>query len=140
MHRLTQDLGARATTRPANPVRLAVVGLGYWGPNLVRNLAELPPADLAYVCDLRQDALETIGRRYPAVQCTTSFDEVLADPDVDGVAIATPVSTHYKLALSALEAGKHVLVEKPLAASAREGEELVEAATARDLVLMAGHT
>lgn len=125
---------------PSAPVRLAVVGLGYWGPNLVRNLAELPEADLAYVCDFREDALSAIGRRYPAVVRTTSFDEVLADPDVDGVAIATPVSTHYELARTALEEGKHVLVEKPLAASSREGEELLEAATERGLVLMAGHT
>ena len=140
MHRLTRDLRPRWVARPSSPVRLAVVGLGYWGPNLVRNLVELPEADLAYVCDVRHDALNAIGRRYPAVQRTTSFDEVIADPAVDGVAIATPVSTHYDLARSALEAGKHVLVEKPLAASSREGEDLLEAANARGLVLMAGHT
>jgi predicted dehydrogenase len=121
-------------------VRLAVVGLGYWGPNLVRNLVELPEAELAYVCDLRAETLRAVGRRYPGVRGTTSFDEVLADPDVDGVAIATPVATHHDLARAALEAGKHVLVEKPLAASSREGEELLEVATARSLVLMAGHT
>jgi predicted dehydrogenase len=140
MHRLTQDLRVRTVPRPRAPVRLAVVGLGYWGPNLVRNLVELPEAELAYICDLRDDALSAVGRRYPAARCTTSFEEVLADPDVDGVAIATPVSTHYDLARTALEAGKHVLVEKPLAASSREGEELLEAATERGLVLMAGHT
>jgi predicted dehydrogenase len=140
MHGLTQDLRVRTVPRPWAPVRLAVVGLGYWGPNLVRNLVELPEADLAYVCDLRGDALSAVGRRYPAARCTTSFEEVLADPDVDGVAIATPVSTHYDLARTALDAGKHVLVEKPLAASSREGEELLEAATERGLVLMAGHT
>jgi predicted dehydrogenase len=140
MHRLTQDLRVRTVPRPWAPVRLAVVGLGYWGPNLVRNLVELPEAELAYICDLRDDALSAVGRRYPAARCTTSFEEVLADPDVDGVAIATPVSTHYDLARTALEAGKHVLVEKPLAASSREGEELLEAAADRGLVLMAGHT
>ena len=140
MHRLTQDLRARAVPRPVTPVRLAVVGLGYWGPNLVRNIFELPEAEMAYVCDLRDDALSAVERRYPAVQGTASFDEVLADPDVEGVAIATPVSTHYHLARMALEAGKHVLVEKPLAASSREGEELLKAATGRGLVLMAGHT
>jgi predicted dehydrogenase len=140
MHRLTEDLGAHVVSGPSRPVRLAVVGLGYWGPNLVRNLVELPEAELAYVCDLRRDAVDAVGRRHPAARCTTSFDEVLADPDVDGVAIATPVTTHYDLARAALEAGKHVLVEKPLAASSREGEELLEVATARGLVLMAGHT
>lgn len=140
MHRLTDDLRMRAVRRPSVPVRLAVVGVGYWGPNLVRKLVELPEADLAYVCDLRDDALHAVGQRYPAGRCTRDFGDVLADPDVDGVAIATPVSTHYDLARSALEAGKHVLVEEPLAASAREGEKLVEAAEARGLVLMAGHT
>ena len=140
MHRLTQDLRVRLVPRLPAPVRLAVVGLGYWGPNLVRNLVELPEAELAYVCDLRAEALSAVGRRYPGVRGTTSFDEVLADPDVDGVAIATPVATHHDLARAALEAGKHVLVEKPLAASSREGEELLEVATARSLVLMAGHT
>jgi predicted dehydrogenase len=140
MHRLTQDLQVRPMVPLPAPVRLAVVGLGYWGPNLVRNLVELPEAELAYVCDLRDEVLDAMGRRYPAVRCTPSFDEVLTDPDVDGVAIATPVSTHYDLARMALEAGKHVLVEKPLAGSSREGEELLEAATERGLVLMAGHT
>jgi len=140
MHRLTQDLRVRLVPRLPAPVRLAVIGLGYWGPNLVRNLVELPEAELAYVCDLRAEALSAVGRRYPGVRGTTSFDEVLADPDVDGVAIATPVSTHHDVARAALEAGKHVLVEKPLAASSREGEELLEVATARGLVLMAGHT
>jgi predicted dehydrogenase len=140
MHPLTQDLTARAESRQSPPVRVAVVGLGYWGPNLVRNLVELPVADLAYVCDVRDDALSAVGNRYPGVQCATSFDDVLGDPDVEAVAIATPVSTHYDLAREALEAGKHVLVEKPLAASSREGEELVEAANGRSLVLMAGHT
>jgi predicted dehydrogenase len=139
MHRLTEDLRPNVVER-SSPVRLAVVGLGYWGPNLVRNLVELPDAELAYVCDLREDALNAIGTRYPSLRRTTSFEEVLADPSVDGVAIATPVSTHYDLAHAALEADKHVLVEKPLAASSREAEELVETAAARGLVLMAGHT
>ena len=140
MHRLTEDLRTRAVSPRSAPVRLAVVGLGYWGPNLVRNLVELPEAELAYVCDARDDALKAIGRRYPSLRRTSSFDEVLDDPDVDGLAIATPVSTHYELARRTLEAGKHVLVEKPLAASSREGEELSEAATMRGLVILAGHT
>jgi predicted dehydrogenase len=140
MHRLTEDLKTRAVLRRRRPVRVAVVGLGYWGPNLVRNLVELPEAELAYVCDLREDALAAVARRYPAVRNTTSFEDVLADPDVDGVAIATPVSTHYELARRALEGGKHVLVEKPLASSSGAGEELLVAATARGLVLLAGHT
>jgi predicted dehydrogenase len=124
---------------PLTP-RVAVVGLGYWGPNLVRNLHELPDAELSVVCDMRQEALDAIARRYPAVATATSFDEVVADPAIDAIALATPVSTHYPLAAAALDAGKHVFIEKPLAASSEEAQELLELASQRDLVLMPGHT
>jgi predicted dehydrogenase len=119
---------------------IAVVGLGYWGPNLVRNLHEVEDARPELVCDLRTDALEAVARRYPAVRTTSSFDEVLADPAVDAVAIATPVSSHFELAARALEAGKHVFVEKPLTASSDEALELIELAEEGGLVLMPGHT
>jgi predicted dehydrogenase len=122
------------------PTRIAVVGLGYWGPNLVRNLYEIAETELTWVCDLRPERLEAIGRRYPAVKRTTNLDEILADPDVDAVAIATNVSSHHALAKRALEAGKHVFVEKPLAASVEEAQDLIAAADARKLVLMPGHT
>jgi len=122
------------------PLRVAVVGLGYWGPNLVRNLHEVEDAEVAWICDLDTNALEVIGRRYPAVKRTTSFDEVLADETVDAIAIATPVTTHAPLATAALEAGKHVFVEKPLAASSAEGSALLELADERGLTLMPGHT
>ncbi len=125
---------------PLEPVPTAVVGLGYWGPNLVRNLQEVPDAALVAVCDLDPDALATIGRRYPAVGLTTDFDEILADDAIEAVAIATPVNTHFRLVAAALEAGKHVFVEKPLASSLAEAVELIELATARDLVLLPGHT
>jgi predicted dehydrogenase len=125
---------------PENPVRVAVVGLGYWGPNLVRNLYEVPGAEVAYVCDLRRDRLEGIARRYPAVRLTTSLAEVLRDPHVDAVAIATPVSTHHKLASAALHAGKHAFVEKPLAASSAEAADLIATAEEAGLVVMPGHT
>jgi len=125
---------------PAAPVRMAVVGLGYWGPNLVRNLHELPEAEVVYVCDGRPEPLEKIQQRYPAVRGVRSFDTVLADPSIDAVAIATPVSTHFGLASKALDAGKHVFVEKPLAGSSEEAAALIEKANARDLVLMPGHT
>ncbi|HEV2902793.1 MAG TPA: Gfo/Idh/MocA family oxidoreductase [Gaiellaceae bacterium] len=121
-------------------IGVAVVGLGYWGPNLVRVLHEVEGVRPELVCDLRPDALETMGRRYPAVRTTTSFDEVLADPAVDAVAIATPVSSHFELAARALEAGKHVFVEKPLTASSDEALELIELADHNGLVLMPGHT
>ncbi|HEY8192787.1 MAG TPA: Gfo/Idh/MocA family oxidoreductase [Gaiellaceae bacterium] len=121
-------------------VGVAVVGLGYWGPNLVRNLHEVEDAEPSLVCDLRADALATIERRYPAVRTTTDFKAVLADPKIHAVAIATPVSTHFELAARALEAGKHVFVEKPLTASSDEALELIELADERGLVLMPGHT
>jgi predicted dehydrogenase len=123
-----------------DPLRVAVVGLGYWGPNLVRNLHEVEDAEVAWICDLDPNALEVIGRRYPAVNRTTSLDEVLADDTVDAIAIATPVTTHSPIATAALEAGKHVFVEKPLAASSAEAEALLELAAEKGLTLMPGHT
>jgi protoporphyrinogen oxidase/predicted dehydrogenase len=122
------------------PVRIAVVGVGYWGPNLVRNLVESPRFEIAHVCDLRPGALEQIAGRYPGTPCTARFEDVLRDDDVEAVAIATPVSTHYALAAAALEAGKHTFVEKPLAGSSDQVLELIESAEQRDLVLMPGHT
>ena len=121
-------------------VRIATVGLGYWGPNLVRALHDVPEAEVAWICDLDTSALAKMGRRYPAVQQTTDLDEVLADDSVDAVALATPVSTHFGLAKRALDSGKHVFVEKPLAASAAEAIALAELAEERGLVLMPGHT
>ena len=108
----------------SGPVRVAVVGLGYWGPNLVRNLAELDAAELVAVCDLDPERLALVGRRYPAVRRTVDVHDVIAADDIDAVLIATPVSTHHPLGMAALRAGKHVFVEKPLAMSAREASEL----------------
>jgi predicted dehydrogenase len=123
----------------SDPVRIGVVGLGYWGPNLVRNLMESTSAELRCVCDRRPDALERITRRYPSVRAHTSVDALLED-DVEAVVIATPVATHGGIARTALDAGKHVFVEKPLAASAADAAELVERADVYDLTLMTGHT
>jgi predicted dehydrogenase len=122
------------------PVRIAVVGAGYWGPNLVRVLDSLPEASLAVVCDLRPDALGSISRRYPALNTTTDYSRVLADDAIEAVAIATQVGTHADLAASALAAGKHVLVEKPFATSVAEAESLMELADRHGLILMPGHT
>jgi protoporphyrinogen oxidase/predicted dehydrogenase len=122
------------------PVRVGVVGLGYWGPNLVRNLAELEQVEVASFCDIRTEALSVVSRRYGGVTCTTSFDDLLADPLLDALFIATPISTHYELAARALAAGKHVFVEKPLATSSDEVRELMASASERALVLMPGHT
>jgi predicted dehydrogenase len=129
-----------AGSSPAPPVNIGVVGLGYWGPNLVRVLSESAATDVPWICDLSPSALEALGVRFPAVRQTRDFDEMLADPDLDAVAVVTPVSTHHDLAKRALEAGKHVFVEKPLASSFRSAVELVRAADERDLVLMPGHT
>jgi len=124
----------------AQPVQVGVVGLGYWGPNLIRNLHDVPGAEPAWMCDLRPEALAAVGRRYPAVRRTHDLDEMLADDRLDAVAVVTPVGTHYDLAMRALEAGKHVYVEKPLASSSDDARALIRAAYERRLVLMPGHT
>lgn len=121
-------------------LRVAVVGLGYWGPNLVRVLHEIPEAEVAYACDLEPERLEKIGARYPAVSLTTDYDQILADDSVDAVLIVTKVSSHHALAKAALEAGKHVFVEKPMATSSEQALELIELAEDRGLTLMPGHT
>jgi predicted dehydrogenase len=120
-----------------DPVRIGQVGLGAWGANLVRNVDVL--ADLVWTCDSSEERREQFGRRFPNTRATGSFDELLADPELEAVVIATPVPTHYTLAKRALEAGKHVFVEKPPAMRAAEMTELVELAEQRNLVLMPGH-
>ena len=119
------------------PLRLAIVGLGYWGPNLARNLARV--GELAWVCDLSDDNLRRYGKLYPEARMTADLDEVLADDSVDAVAIATSVPTHHPLGMRVLAAGKHLFVEKPLALSVAEARELVEAAEDADRRLMVGH-
>jgi predicted dehydrogenase len=121
-------------------INLAVVGYGYWGPNIVRNVMERPELGMWGLCELDPDRVQKFSSRYPGVHTTGSFDEVLADPTVDAVSIATPPATHYALAEKALRAGKHVLVEKPLATSAADAAALIELAERSELVLMPGHT
>src|SRR5207253_6456908 len=108
----------------------------YWGPNLVRNLVELSKSSVAFVCDTREERLAAIGRRYPGITGVQSFDSVLEDNAVEAVALATPVSTHHGLASAALEAGKHVFVEKALSASQAEAVELSELSGCKGPVLM----
>ena len=122
------------------PVRVAVVGLGYWGPNLVRNFHELGTADVVGVCDERPERRDLIARRYPAVTSYAEYGAMLENDEIDAVAIATPVSSHFALASAALGAGRHVFVEKPLASSSAEAIELIRLANANGLVLMPGHT
>jgi predicted dehydrogenase len=121
-------------------VRIGVVGYGYWGPNLVRNFAETPGAEIAAVADLDTNKLATVKRRFPAVHTTTNFNDLLADPAIDAVAIATPVNTHYELAMAALKAGKHVWVEKPMTETVEQAKRLVEEAERRGKVLHVDHT
>jgi predicted dehydrogenase len=136
-----QDMrGNRNGRHRGEALNVAVVGLGYWGPNLIRNLQELPLVDGLTACDLRTERLSAIARRFPAVRTTTSYEEVLADDSIDAVAIATPISTHHPLSVAALRAGKHVFVEKPLAASSEHAGEMIGLAEDAGLVLMPGHT
>jgi predicted dehydrogenase len=121
-------------------INLAVVGYGYWGPNIVRNVTERPELSLWGLCEMNPERVGRFSARYPGVRTTASFDEVLADPTVDAVSIATPPRTHYPLVKQALEAGKHVMVEKPLATTAADAQELVDLADRQGLVLMPGHT
>jgi predicted dehydrogenase len=121
-------------------LNVAVIGYGYWGPNLVRNFMESTRSTVVAVSDLSQDRLSQASRRYPGVKTVADCAEVIADPSVQAVAIATPVSSHYQLARQALEAGKHVLVEKPLASGSDQCRELVELAQSKKLVLMVDHT
>ncbi|MDQ3472213.1 MAG: Gfo/Idh/MocA family oxidoreductase [Acidobacteriota bacterium] len=121
-------------------IRLGVIGYGYWGPNLVRNFMEAPGSTVVSVCDLRPERLNQLTNRYPSIKICTETQELLSDPQIDAVAIATPVSTHFDLAIAALRAGKHVLVEKPLAANSEQALQLIEEAAARKRVLMVDHT
>ena len=116
-------------------VRVSVIGAGYWGPNLVRNMFQIPSADLRLVCDVDSKRLDYIGSLYPSVLRITDYPQLLALPDVEAVVIATPARTHYRLTKEALEAGKHVLVEKPLALTSSEAWELFELADQADRVI-----
>jgi predicted dehydrogenase len=120
-------------------VSIGVVGLNYWGPNLVRNFARLPGSRLAWCCDLDESLLDRQRQAFPEARFTTRYEDLLEDPDLDAVVIATPVPTHAPLAKLALEAGKDAFVEKPLAVSAADANELAALADARGRVLMVDH-
>jgi predicted dehydrogenase len=130
-------MSARGTHRP---LCFAVVGLGYWGPNLLRVLVDDAGATVRWICDLDASRLERYARRYPGILTTRDIDEVLADDTVDAVIVATPVFSHVDLCRRSLSAGKHTFVEKPLATSASDADALLGLARARDRLLMCGHT
>ncbi len=121
-------------------LKVAVVGYGYWGQNLLRNFCELEEAEVVLVCDFDSRALGRVKKRYPSIEVTSSYAQVLADPRVEAVVLATPVSTHYPFAKQALQARKHVLVEKPLAQTSAQVMDLIELAESVGKVLMVDHT
>jgi predicted dehydrogenase len=121
-------------------LRVGVIGYGYWGPNVVRNLYALDTCEVAALCDQNPAALQKARRTYPGLHMTTDAGEVLASPGIDAVAIVTPVWTHYELTRTALENGKHVFVEKPFTATVQQAEELVELANRKNLRIMVDHT
>ncbi|NYH92106.1 Gfo/Idh/MocA family protein [Actinopolymorpha rutila] len=123
-----------------NPIGLAVIGAGYWGPNLVRNAQATPALRLEWLCDLDTARARSVLGPYTTVRTTDSYEQVLADPNVAAVAIATPAATHFDLVRAALEAGKHVLVEKPLTPSSADAAKLVDLAEEAGLTLMCDHT
>jgi predicted dehydrogenase len=121
------------------PVSVGVVGLGYWGPNLARNFDRLPEADLSWICDSSEEARERLKVQFPEARDTASFDDMIADPQLDAVVIATHVPSHAELAVRALEANKHCFVEKPLALTVTDAERVLAAAEASGRTLMVGH-
>jgi len=124
----------------SRPVRIALVGFGYWGPNYARVLHELPGAELALVCDRSEERLALVGSRYRAMQTCRRVEEIFARDDIDAVVVATPASTHAPLVRAALEHGRHVLVEKPMALEVAECEALCDLSASADRVLMVGYT
>ncbi len=120
-------------------VRVGVVGLGYWGPNLARNFAAIPGCELAWLCDGSADARGKLARSLPDARSTASIENLLADPELDAVVLATPVPTHAELAVAVAQAGKHCFVEKPLATNAIDAERAVAAAAQAGKILMVGH-
>ena len=121
-------------------IKVGVIGYGYWGPNLVRNFMEAPGSTVVAVCDLRMERLGPLKTRYPTIKTVSNCLELFADPDIDAIVVATPVSTHFELGMAALKANKHVLIEKPLAANSEEAIKLIEEAAKRKRVLMVDHT
>ena len=121
-------------------ISIGVIGYGYWGPNLVRNFAEAPGARVGFVTDMRHERLAQLTARYPTAKVSTDYRDLISDASVDAVAIATPVSSHFELAMAALRAGKHVLVEKPMTATSEQSLALIDEADRRRPVLMVDHT
>jgi predicted dehydrogenase len=131
---------AESRRAKADVVKVGVIGYGYWGPNIVRNFHGLDACEVVAVCDKSANALGRARKLYPGIQLTTEFNDILKSPDIDAVAIITPVWTHFDLAKSALENGKHVFVEKPFTASSAQAQELIDLAARKNLKIMVDHT
>ena len=121
-------------------IKIGVIGYGYWGPNLVRNFSETPGMSVAGVADLDPKKLEIVQKRYPGVNTTSRFQDLLEDKDIDAIAIATPVNSHFELGMAVLKAGKHLWLEKPMTETSEQARKLVNEAEKRNLVLMVDHT
>ncbi|AFZ56956.1 Gfo/Idh/MocA family oxidoreductase [Anabaena cylindrica FACHB-243] len=121
-------------------IGIGVIGYGYWGPNLVRNFYEIPEAQVITVSDFRLDKLTQVQSRYPTIGITSNYQDLINDDRIEAIAVATPVSSHFDIAMQALRAGKHVLIEKPMTASSEQALQLIAEADKRNLVLMVDHT
>src|SRR2546422_5401912 len=121
-------------------IRIGVIGYGYWGPNIVRNLRGLEGCQVAAVCDRSPAALKRVAQAHPGLPVTADPAELLTSPEIDAIAVVTPVSTHFELAKAALENGKHVFIEKPFTSTTQQAEELVELAERKKLTIMVDHT
>ena len=121
-------------------LRFGVIGYGYWGPNIVRNLRALPSATVAAICDKSEASLKRAAQAYPDVHVTNDCSELLSSPDIDAIAVITPVWTHFDLALQALQNGKHVFIEKPFTSNSEQAEQLIELAERKGLTVMVDHT
>ena len=121
-------------------IRVGIIGYGYWGPNLLRNFAEMQGAEVAGVADLDRTKLASVERRFPTVKVMTDFQELLKDPSIDAIAVATPVATHFELGMATLRTGKHLWLEKPMSETSLQARKLIDEASRRQRVLMVDHT
>jgi len=122
------------------PIQIAVVGCGYWGPNLIRNFRFLKESNVKIVCDVKEERLAHMRQLYPEIATTTQFEQIVNSSDIDAIVIATPVRFHFEMAKAILQAGKHVFIEKPMASSVAECKELIRLAEKKNLIIMLGHT
>jgi predicted dehydrogenase len=136
----TREANEKPEARDASMVKFGVVGYGYWGPNVVRNLDRLETAEVVAVCDKSPAARRKVAKLYPDVLVTEDAAELMSSPDIDAIAVVTPVWTHYELAKAALLNGKHIFVEKPFTSNAAQAQELIELAAQRNLKIMVDHT